>query len=108
MYIQVIIPTSLIIQAYDNEIDHVLCAPLSICFPRAYINLHWHTGGSSVHVIEIKHNRVRRPTRMKPSPQVCVANVPILKSGVKSGKYVIAPLAMGGSAGHCAVKENNL
>ncbi len=44
---------------------------------------------------------------MKPSSQLCVANVPELKSGVKSGKYVIAPFRRDGRGGHCAVKENN-
>ncbi len=43
---------------------------------------------------------------MKPGSQLYVATVPALKSGVKSGKYVIAPFGMGSSAGHCAVKEN--
>ncbi len=36
-----------------------------------------------------------------------MATVPSLKSGIKSGKYVIAPFGKLGSSGHCAIKENN-
>ena len=51
-------------------------------------------------VLEIKHVRVAIPTRKKPGLQLYVALVPISKSGVKSGPYIIAPFEMGSSAGH--------
>ncbi len=88
---------------------------MQLCVPRAYNYwlLRWHTGAWPDHVIEIKHTRLIEvpggplSTKKKPRSQLYVATVPISKSGVKSGKYVIDPFGMSGSGGHCAVKENN-